>query len=226
MASLSEAENVEHLHELYIMHTENKKDLRDFYFSNAMVKVKRRNELQLRRTKDRICSNERRFVAGKSKPVMFVGDRGYGTGSSIKGHLRYGGKWKPEIHSRYTSVCITNEHNTSQTCLFCFQKLSHPLKVVTRKGKQQVNTVKGTFVCNNKACILHTIASTHKGRDSVSALAIGISGAATVILQSPFPTFDPNSSTSQSNTGKFNEIAEVFFTRIASRPATGGGNTF
>lgn len=226
MASLSGAESVEHLNELYKIHTDSKKDLREFYFSNAMVKGKRRSELQLRRTKDLICSNERRFVAGKSKPIMFVGDRGYGIGSSIKGHLRYGGMWKPDIHSRYTSVGITNEHNTSQTCLFCFQKLSHPLKAVTKKGQQQVHTVKGTFVCNNKACILHSTASTHKGRDSVSALAIGISGAATVILQNPFPVFHPKTNTSQSNTGKFKKLAEVFFTRIASRPATGRGNTF
>ncbi|KAL0137715.1 hypothetical protein V8B55DRAFT_1317116, partial [Mucor lusitanicus] len=52
----------------------------------------------------------------KSQTVLLVGDRGTGVGSRIKGHLRYGGHWKSKIHGRYTSVCITNEHHSSQAC--------------------------------------------------------------------------------------------------------------
>jgi Fanconi anemia group M protein len=61
-------------------------------------------------------------------PIMFTGNRGYGIGSPIKGHLKYGGTWKPYNYSYYTPVVITNEHNTSQNCPFCFQKLAYPYK--------------------------------------------------------------------------------------------------
>ncbi|KAI8085638.1 hypothetical protein BDF21DRAFT_241711 [Thamnidium elegans] len=57
---------------------------------------------------------------------MMIGDRGTGVGSRIKGHLHYGGKWKHDIHGKYTPVCIANENNTSQTCAYCYNKLSHP----------------------------------------------------------------------------------------------------
>ncbi|KAI9254921.1 hypothetical protein EDC94DRAFT_696570 [Helicostylum pulchrum] len=42
----------------------------------------------------------------KSKLIMMIGDRGTEVGSRIKGHLRYGGKWKQDIHGKYTSVSI------------------------------------------------------------------------------------------------------------------------
>ncbi|KAI9247411.1 hypothetical protein EDC94DRAFT_364085 [Helicostylum pulchrum] len=149
---------------------------------------------------------------------MFIGDRGYGVGSNIKGHIKYGGKWKPAIHSRYTSVCITNEHHTSQTCLFCYGKLDHPLKtVVSKNGKVSLRSIKGTFVCNNKKCLLQKLSATHKARDAVSALAIGLSGAASLILDIAFPSFDPN--TSQSKTERFRNTAVAFLKRNASRPA-------
>ncbi|KAI9470663.1 MAG: hypothetical protein EXX96DRAFT_585315 [Benjaminiella poitrasii] len=63
---------------------------------------------------------------------MFVGDRGFGVGSRIQGHLRYGGNWKAQKHSLYTSVCVTNEHNSSKICSFCFHKISHPLSAAIR----------------------------------------------------------------------------------------------
>lgn len=150
-----------------------------------MIKAKRRGELLLNRTKDRVAAPERKFAVGRRNPIMFVGDRGYGVRSFIKGHVKYGGSWKAQLHSRYTTVVITNEHNTSQTCLFCFQKLQHPLKVITSNEKRQVRSVNGTFVCNNSLCLLKKFRSTHKGRDAVSALAIGLSGAATTILERP-----------------------------------------
>lgn len=224
-SSLTGAENPKHLDELYEVHLANREKLRDFYYSNAMIKAKRRSELLLNRTKDRVAALERKFVAGKCNPIMFVGDRGYGIGSTIKGHVKYGGSWKAQVHQRYTSVVITNEHNTSQTCLFCFQKLQHPLKVIIKNEKRYVRLVNGTFVCNNSLCPLKQLKSTHKGRDAVSALAIGISGAATTMLEYPLPVFDPQRDTSQFNTGKFNISADEFLKRIASRPATVGGIT-
>ncbi|KAI8350358.1 hypothetical protein EDC96DRAFT_441214, partial [Choanephora cucurbitarum] len=48
-----------------------------------------------------------------------------GVGSRIRGHLRCSGIWKQDWHARYTIVCITNEIFTSQTCVYCFNKLTH-----------------------------------------------------------------------------------------------------
>lgn len=61
----------------------------------------------------------------------------------------------------------------------------------------------------------------------MSALAIGLSGASTIILQCSIVLFDPQQqqNASQSNTGIFNDLADEFLKRIPSRPATVGGIT-
>ncbi|KAI9266331.1 hypothetical protein EDC94DRAFT_497948, partial [Helicostylum pulchrum] len=85
---------------------------------------------------------------------MSVGDRGYGVGSRIKSHSQQGGIWKPQKHSFYTSVCITNEHNTFQTCPFCFGKLFHPTRTSYNKsGKIKIKSVNGSFICYNQECV-------------------------------------------------------------------------
>ncbi|EPB86309.1 hypothetical protein HMPREF1544_06848 [Mucor circinelloides 1006PhL] len=66
---------------------------------------------------------------------MFVDDRGHSVGSHIKGHQRLGGAWKQKLHGHYTPTLIINEYNSSQTCLFCFHKLSHPMVAVKDKVK-------------------------------------------------------------------------------------------
>ncbi|KAI8889843.1 hypothetical protein K501DRAFT_170115, partial [Backusella circina FSU 941] len=45
------------------------------------------------------------------------------------------GKWKLKKHSLYTTVCITNENDASQTCPFCFEKSLQPATVVEKDGK-------------------------------------------------------------------------------------------
>lgn len=69
------------------------------------------------------CASNHKIPQKKSLLVMFAGDRGLCIGSKIKGFLKYGGNWKSNKNSLYMTVCITNKHNTSQTCLFCFKKL-------------------------------------------------------------------------------------------------------
>ncbi|KAG1445632.1 hypothetical protein G6F56_009846 [Rhizopus delemar] len=103
-------------------------ELRKFYYSSKRMK-KRTKELK-KKYVDRLCSEERYFVSPVKdrKRVMFVEDRGLAMGSRLKGFMRYGGLWKPKQHSRYAAVYVTNEQNTSQTCVFCFKKLMHPLK--------------------------------------------------------------------------------------------------
>ncbi|ORE20109.1 hypothetical protein BCV71DRAFT_176395 [Rhizopus microsporus] len=65
---------------------------------------------------------------------MCVGDRGLCNGSKIEGFLKYGGNWKLNKSSLYTAVCITNEHNTSQTA--CFASKSFSIPTVWYKEKQ------------------------------------------------------------------------------------------
>ena len=40
----------------------------------------------------------------------------------------------------YTSVCVTNEYNASQTCTYCFQKLFHPVQTVYKNDTKQLQT--------------------------------------------------------------------------------------
>jgi hypothetical protein len=89
---------------------------RQLYFSRTRMKRKFNYELQKRRARNRRSSKERQFAMDINKAlIMFIGDRGHGTGSRIKGHIKYGG------HG-HVPVAITNEHNSSQTCVYCFKK--------------------------------------------------------------------------------------------------------
>ncbi|KAI9255365.1 hypothetical protein EDC94DRAFT_678391, partial [Helicostylum pulchrum] len=141
---------------------------------------------------------------------LFVGDRGYGIGSRLKGHSRQGGTWKPEKHGLYTSVCIKDEHDTSQTCPFCSGKLFHPARTSYNKsGKKKTKSVNSSFVCYNQECVSVLASKNTHGRDSLSAFAMLMFGAT-------FPTFAPN--TSHFKTEFFNQKAVAFLNRNAKRP--------
>ncbi|KAI8367810.1 hypothetical protein EDC96DRAFT_442052, partial [Choanephora cucurbitarum] len=58
-------------------------------------------------------------------------------------------------HSLYTSVCIINEYNTPQACLFCFRTIRQSLEVAKKDGKEGLKVINGTCVCSNKTCILN-----------------------------------------------------------------------
>ncbi|KAI8875454.1 hypothetical protein K501DRAFT_132773, partial [Backusella circina FSU 941] len=90
-----------------------------------------------------------------------------------------GGKWKPKKHNLYTSVCITNENNISQTCPFCFGRLSHRTTVIEKDGKT-IKLTDGTFVCHNPKCISVKANQSHHDRDQVSALVVSLSGLGTL----------------------------------------------
>lgn len=70
----------------------------------------------------------------KMKQISFIGDCRTGVGSRIKGHRRYGGKWKQETQGENTYKCITDEAYTTQMCLFCFSKLNYPTYQVCCNG--------------------------------------------------------------------------------------------
>lgn len=132
---------------------------------------------------------------------MLIGDRGHVYGSCIKCHLRFGGYWKEERHSRCTPTIITNEYNSSQTCLCGFNKLSHP----TFAHNNAVKTTKGTFVCLNEDC---PNAFVSVCRDQVSALAIGLAGLSQLLFGETFPCFKEG--TNPNKQIKFYEMATPF----------------
>ncbi|GAN09352.1 hypothetical protein MAM1_0261d08878 [Mucor ambiguus] len=112
-----------------------------------------------------------------------------------------------------------HEHNTSQTCVFCFSKTSHPLKLVTRKSKQYLYSVNGTTVCTNPGCVIRSRGDTHKGRDSLSSLAIGFAGLSAVAIGQPIPCFDPNT-ISKLKTDNYKFLAKALLNRNTSGPAS------
>ncbi|OAD01397.1 hypothetical protein MUCCIDRAFT_112842 [Mucor lusitanicus CBS 277.49] len=137
--------------------------------------------------------------------MICVGDRGTGVGSRIRGHLRYGGFWKPKNRSHYISVCVTNEHNISQTCGFCFHKITHP--VVMANGK--LKTINGTFVFVNPECILVKYGRSYQGRDSLFAFLVGLSGLCNILLGTTFPSLNPKRSIGHLDTD-FTTFAQTF----------------
>ncbi|OAC99582.1 hypothetical protein MUCCIDRAFT_114775 [Mucor lusitanicus CBS 277.49] len=172
------------LEECVSIHKDNRDAIRSFYYSATQSKKTHQLEWNKQRGQDRIASKERQALAKRDTVrVMFVGDRGHGYGSAIKGHLRFGGHWKEERHARYVPTIITNEYNSSQTCLFCFNKLSHP--IYPRKNAVKVN--KGTFICLHPQC---PNAHVPVCRDQVSALAIGLAGMAQLLFGATFPYFN------------------------------------
>ncbi|KAL9541855.1 hypothetical protein MBANPS3_008895 [Mucor bainieri] len=159
-----------------------------------------------------------KITGSKDKPLfLFVGDRGFGIGLRIKKHQRFGGPWKQNIHGRYTPTVITYEYNSSQTCLFCFRKLCHPMTVTN----SEVEATNGSFVCFNDNC-----PNTYKVmcRDQVSALAIGLAGLASVLFGVTLPCFDPRPSHQKQNL--FNDLALTFLEQKQQQaPPSDGGNT-
>ncbi|KAG1507786.1 hypothetical protein G6F46_001816 [Rhizopus delemar] len=158
---------------------------------------RRHREIQKYRFTHRICTKERKALSQtsgnspstKKKLVMFIGDRGAGVGSCIKGFKRYGGRWKEAIHSEAANVCVTNENLTSKACIFCFRRLTHPRISVTKNGEVFSRKVKGSFYCTNPLCVSVLSKCAAKSRDSLSALAIGIVGLSTILFGVPLPAF-------------------------------------
>ncbi|ORE14342.1 hypothetical protein BCV71DRAFT_160682, partial [Rhizopus microsporus] len=113
-------------------------------------------------------------------------------GSKIKGFLKYGGNWKLNKDSLYTTVCITNEHNTLQICLFCFKKLLNSYRLVQGKNnKVRLKQVKGSFVCMHPKCQSICARKATHSRDMVSATAIALAGLSTLLVGVSFPEFNP-----------------------------------
>ncbi|KAL4213693.1 hypothetical protein AB4K20DRAFT_1975175 [Rhizopus microsporus] len=138
-------------------------------------------KLQKRKYTDRLCSDKRKYATSsrKVKPITFVGGCGLGIGSRIKGYMRYGGHWKPLKRRLYTS-----------------------------NGARRLRTINGAFICDNPNCVSVQAKKAVKGRGTLSAMEIGLSGLATLLFDATFPQFDPQAS--QSNTDKFQNECRFF----------------
>ncbi|KAK3821148.1 MAG: hypothetical protein J3Q66DRAFT_262036, partial [Benniella sp.] len=68
-------------------------------------------------------------------------------------------------HAHYCPVAMTDEHNTSKTCIYCFQRtrLARSRRIV--KGEAKLVTVNGAVECTNPDCISFTSGYTTKARD-------------------------------------------------------------
>ncbi|KAL0095657.1 hypothetical protein F4703DRAFT_1789314 [Phycomyces blakesleeanus] len=129
-----------------------RRSLRDFYNSPKIINKKRHVEIQQHRYRHHLCRRERlelkhseNKLSSKKPLILFIGDRGTGTGSRIKGFRKYGGKWKQNINGEAVNVCITNECNTSQTCIFCFSPLTNP-RIPGKKEEVTKSTKAPSFV--------------------------------------------------------------------------------
>ncbi|KAI8082293.1 hypothetical protein BDF21DRAFT_338573, partial [Thamnidium elegans] len=144
--NIEKAKNINEVDDMMNIKYKNRNDLRKFYYLNAQIKLKRKTEIQRKKCYDKTCSSGRQFISSKQDKysIMLTGDRDYCHGSSIKGHLKYGGVWKHKLHSnlvkeiRGTSVC-TNEH-----CILA-------LKNETHKGRDAVSA---TAICISGSTML------------------------------------------------------------------------
>ncbi|KAI8376195.1 uncharacterized protein BYT42DRAFT_377984 [Radiomyces spectabilis] len=177
-------------------------DLRAFYHSSAERKLKRFIRLQTTRRYTKTVQEESSYIVGqqsgydlqgiKKLPVRMIDVMGTGVGPRIGGHARCGGKWHKKLASRYNPVTMTNEHQTSQRCVFCYQKIVHPKKTFIKDGKQVQRTVNGSATCINSKCIARLNGFSTFPRDAMSAVAICLAGRTTMEFGRPLATFDPS----------------------------------
>ncbi|ORE08292.1 hypothetical protein BCV72DRAFT_91333 [Rhizopus microsporus var. microsporus] len=100
---------------------------------------------------------------------------------------------------------------TSQTCLYCFSKLDHPIQRKTEKGRQISFKSKGSFLCRNPKCVVVRNNKASKSRGPLSALAIGISGLCKLLFKQILPIFSPR--ISHSNTDFISITSSLLNTR-------------
>jgi hypothetical protein len=79
---------------------------------------------------------------------------------------------------------VTNEHNSSQTYLFSFKKLSQP-HTSTKDGIMKITN--DVFICLSNCCPNKFVVVS---RDKLSALAVSFASASQLIFGVTFPCFD------------------------------------
>jgi hypothetical protein len=134
--------------------------LRGFYFSNQARKESRTQEMITSKVYDQKAVKERKYVVQAAKgetepPILCIGTAGTGVGLRIGGHSKRGGTKMRQRHRRYIIVSMTNEHHSSQTCVFCFQQVQRPKTRKLVKGKWKPVSVNGSSLCMNPQCLAY-----------------------------------------------------------------------
>ncbi|KAI8090738.1 hypothetical protein BDF21DRAFT_377949 [Thamnidium elegans] len=134
--NIEKAKNINEVDDMMNIKYKHRNDLRKFYYSNAQIKLKRKTEIQRKKCFDKTCSSERQFISSKQNkhPIMLTGDRGYCHGSGIKGHLKYGGVWKPKLHSNLVKEIRGTSAYTNEHCILA-------LKNETHKGRDAISAI-------------------------------------------------------------------------------------
>ncbi|KAG1265047.1 hypothetical protein G6F68_003892 [Rhizopus microsporus] len=175
-------------------------------YYNVRRKLEKSKEVNRRQSKSQIETNVRNAKRPLSKTLVrkrkSVFDRQ---------ERRYGEKWRQCMHGMNINVCITNENVTSQTCMYCFSKLDHPIYRKIDKDKDIRTKVKGSFLCRNSDCVLISNKKAIKSRDNLSALAIGLSGLCNLLFQETFPEL--SAKISHCNTEFINKTASFLNAR-------------
>ncbi|KAL4212919.1 hypothetical protein AB4K20DRAFT_1965860 [Rhizopus microsporus] len=165
-ASLSASSNVEEFQQNYRVHEDCSKKLISFYSSSSRTNRLRSLGIQKKKYLDKIIAQERESLTKAN------------TGSD-----------KKQLHGKHVNVCITNEHMTSQTCIYRYQKLCHPKAMLIKKNKQVSQEIKGALMCVNSKCVAVKSGKSTKSRDALSLLAISLSGLTQCLIGSPLLPF-------------------------------------
>ncbi|KAF9201042.1 hypothetical protein BGZ49_008726 [Haplosporangium sp. Z 27] len=122
--------------------------------------------------------------------VLF-GNAGTCVGSRLGGHARRGGLKMRAEHLKHTTVAITDEYRTSQTCVYCFEQVRQARSRRLVDGRVKTVSVHGTVECINPDCISFKCGYSIKPRDAHAAVAIAISGASRLFDSDrmPLPPF-------------------------------------
>ncbi|KAK3806373.1 MAG: hypothetical protein J3Q66DRAFT_119334 [Benniella sp.] len=133
----------------------------------------------------------------KHKPevrlVGCLGDAGTGFGSRLGGHSRRGGGKLRAEHRQNATVAMTDEHLTSKTCPFCFQR-TRPAKGRRIVGEEiKTVSINGAMECTNQHCESFQAGYTIKSRDGQASHNIGTTGGYTLLSvnKEAMPPFCP-----------------------------------
>ncbi|KAI8149142.1 hypothetical protein BJV82DRAFT_505735, partial [Fennellomyces sp. T-0311] len=78
-------------------------------------------------------------------------------------------------HRRSTCICMTGEHNSSQTCVVCFKRIKRPKAKRFLRGKWRWVSVHGASVCMNPLCPSYQNGTNTQNRNVQAAFAIALS---------------------------------------------------
>lgn len=114
------------------------------------------------------------------RTVVAYGAAGSGIGSRIGGHLRWGGAWiREQLLRQGVLILLTDEYNTSKTCVFCSQRLEQSRSRRLIGVELRLKPVHGSVRCHNPLCPAVKAGYATRGRDGNAGIGILLSAAST-----------------------------------------------